>query len=210
MSKNVVETRGDTNDVTIWRIRVTWWISKATRTHIPTHRAPTRVYTHTHRQICNTCCLSTARRVKRTRLTVTSYVHCLSCSRYAGLYKKWCGQDQSNRHILLNVAKEKLVILYPLPTFHYTLHFVATSSYSTVIQHVGRENTFSFASLITRIPCKYTHISTLSTDVTEPAESEWRKKWVFVTSEQNKNWLLGAGYQFAPTSKTHPTALTFS
>ena len=30
MSKNVVETEGVTNDVTIWRIRVACWISKAT------------------------------------------------------------------------------------------------------------------------------------------------------------------------------------
>jgi hypothetical protein len=40
--------RGVTNDVTIWRIRVVCWISKATRTHA-------RAYT----QMCNICCFST-------------------------------------------------------------------------------------------------------------------------------------------------------
>ena len=37
-----------------------------------------RLQTHTLR-ICNTHCFSTATMVARTRLNVTSYVHCLSC-----------------------------------------------------------------------------------------------------------------------------------
>ena len=51
MSKKMVEPEGVTNDVTIWRIRVVGWISKATCTHA---RAP-----HTHTQIFNTYCFST-------------------------------------------------------------------------------------------------------------------------------------------------------
>jgi hypothetical protein len=49
MSKNVVQLEGATNDVTIWRLRFEWWISKATCTH-----AHALTHTHTHRQICNT------------------------------------------------------------------------------------------------------------------------------------------------------------
>ena len=37
--------RGTTNDVTIWRIRVACWISKATRTHTHAH-AHTPKHTH--------------------------------------------------------------------------------------------------------------------------------------------------------------------
>ena len=49
--------------MTIWRMRIAYWISKAT---------------HTLR-ISNTHCSSTATMVARTRLTVTLYVHCFPC-----------------------------------------------------------------------------------------------------------------------------------
>ena len=40
----------------------------------------THARTHTHTQgLCNTHCFSTATMVLRTRLSVTLYVHCLSC-----------------------------------------------------------------------------------------------------------------------------------
>ena len=68
--------RGATNDVTIWRIRVACWISKATCTHAPEH-THARVYTHT--QICNSYFFSTATMATWTRLNVPLYVHCLSC-----------------------------------------------------------------------------------------------------------------------------------
>jgi Pyruvate/2-oxoacid:ferredoxin oxidoreductase delta subunit len=58
------------------------WISRTTRTHAHAH-APlyphTHTHTHTHTEICNSYCFSTATMVSRTRLNVTSYVHCLSC-----------------------------------------------------------------------------------------------------------------------------------
>jgi hypothetical protein len=47
-----------------------------TQTYACTHAS---AQTHTHRQICNTYCLSTATVVSRTRLSVTLYVCCLSC-----------------------------------------------------------------------------------------------------------------------------------
>ena len=62
------------DDVAKCRIRVAWWIRKATRMHTPTLLA-----TRTHRQICDTYCFSTATMVSRTLLSVTLYIHCLSC-----------------------------------------------------------------------------------------------------------------------------------
>ena len=62
---------GATNDVTIWRMRVECWISKAICTY---------GHARTHRPISNTCCFYTARMVRWTRLTITLYVHCTSCS----------------------------------------------------------------------------------------------------------------------------------
>ena len=56
--------REATNYVTIWRIHVACWISKATRTRT---------------QMCNTYCFSTATMVSLKCLNVTLYVHCLSC-----------------------------------------------------------------------------------------------------------------------------------
>ena len=62
-------------------LRFSCWISKATRTHA---RACTRSRSwapaHTHTQMCNTYCFSKARMVTCTRLSVTLYVHYLSCS----------------------------------------------------------------------------------------------------------------------------------
>jgi hypothetical protein len=51
-------------------MRIACWISRATDSHTLTH-------THTI-TICNTYCLSTATTFARTRLSATSYVHCLS------------------------------------------------------------------------------------------------------------------------------------
>jgi hypothetical protein len=95
--------RSTTNDVTIWRIRFACWISKAMCTSAHAH-----VHARTHRPIYNTrwfkydrddlcvnksqfvpvifeppCtyCFSTATMVSRTRLSVTLYIHCLSCLR---------------------------------------------------------------------------------------------------------------------------------
>ena len=66
-------TRGAIHDVTIWRIRVACWISKATRTDAHAHvYAPgyphARMHAHawTHRPICNTYCFSTTKALQRT------------------------------------------------------------------------------------------------------------------------------------------------
>jgi hypothetical protein len=49
MSKNMVEPEGVTNDVIIWRIRVTCWTSKVTCTHANAHtHALGHMHTHTH------------------------------------------------------------------------------------------------------------------------------------------------------------------
>ena len=67
MWENVVERGGPY--VTIWRVRIAWRILKATPPPLPPH-------THT---IYNTYRFSTTTMVARTRLDVTSYVHCRSC-----------------------------------------------------------------------------------------------------------------------------------
>jgi hypothetical protein len=77
--------RGATNYVTIWRIRVAYWISKAICTYAHAHAhalrciyARKQAQTCTRRPICNTWCFFTAKVVSWTRLNVTLYVHCLS------------------------------------------------------------------------------------------------------------------------------------
>jgi hypothetical protein len=81
--------RGATNYVTIWRIRVACWISKAIYTYVHA-RAHAPGYPHsrthaqacTHRPICKTYCFSTATMVSWTRLSITSCVHSLCCNIY--------------------------------------------------------------------------------------------------------------------------------
>jgi hypothetical protein len=83
MSKNVVEPE---RPQTIWRLRVAYWISKVRRAHANARaRAPTPppphppTHTHAQREMCNAYCFSVATMVLGTRLSVTLYVHCLSC-----------------------------------------------------------------------------------------------------------------------------------
>ena len=61
MCKNIVG-RGRPR-MTIWRMRIAYWITKATHIHT----------------IRNIYCFSTSTMVARTRPSVTVYVHCLSC-----------------------------------------------------------------------------------------------------------------------------------
>jgi hypothetical protein len=51
----------------IWRMSIACWIPKATNTHIHTHR------------LCSSYCFPTATMVARTHLSLTLYVHWLSC-----------------------------------------------------------------------------------------------------------------------------------
>jgi len=51
--------------ITIWRMLIACCISKVTNTHTL--------------RLCNTHCFSTTTMVAQTRLSVTLYVHCLSC-----------------------------------------------------------------------------------------------------------------------------------
>jgi hypothetical protein len=83
--KKMVETVGATNDVRIWRIRVAYWISKTTCTHM--HTLPvtrTRARPHAHTQVCNTYCFSTATMIReRASLLLYTYITCivfLQCS----------------------------------------------------------------------------------------------------------------------------------
>ena len=87
MSKNLVEPEA-ANDVTIWRIHIACWISKAIRTHAhaqalaPGHTHTTCARAHTHTQT-NIIPLFHGNNDSRKRLSVTLYVHCLSCKRHA-------------------------------------------------------------------------------------------------------------------------------
>jgi hypothetical protein len=74
--------RGATNDVTIWRIRVACWISKATCTARMRMHTPTRpdslmhalARMHTHRPISDTYCFTTATMI-RERATILRYTY---------------------------------------------------------------------------------------------------------------------------------------
>jgi len=59
--KNIVEPGRP--HMTIWRMRIAWWIPMATNTL----------------RICNTYCFSTTTVAMRKRLNVTLYIHCLYC-----------------------------------------------------------------------------------------------------------------------------------
>ena len=91
MSKNVVVPD---RPQTIWRMRVAYWISKATRAQAHARaRVPTPTYTHTyalisasatplpqtHTEMCNTYCVPRQQWFPGTRLNVTLYVYCVSC-----------------------------------------------------------------------------------------------------------------------------------
>jgi hypothetical protein len=77
-------TRGTTNDVTTWSIRVTCWINKATQMHAlaltHTHtrsraRAHARTCERIHTQICNICFFSTATMIReRTSVLRHTYI----------------------------------------------------------------------------------------------------------------------------------------
>jgi hypothetical protein len=65
--------------MTIWR-RVSCWIIKATRVQARARAfTPTHPQTHTHTQMCNTYCFSTATIASWKRLNFALHVHCLSC-----------------------------------------------------------------------------------------------------------------------------------
>jgi hypothetical protein len=106
---NVVKYDGArrTTNVTIWRIRIAWWINKATCTHARTRlHTPTRVgarrraHIYTHTYICYTCCFSTANVVSRTRLIFTLYVHCLSCLHIPSLHKLFLSSAAFRRTLI--------------------------------------------------------------------------------------------------------------
>jgi hypothetical protein len=99
------EDPGVTNDVTIWRIRVACWISKAICTYAHAHaHAPEYPHARKHAQACthrptfNTYCFSTATIVSWTRLNVTLYVHCLCWI----LIEQWVAWS-SDQHALVNI-----------------------------------------------------------------------------------------------------------
>ena len=87
MPKNLVETEGQQMTLQYGAYAFRAGLARLCarmRIHTPT-RPGTHMHARTHAQactrrpICNTYCFSTATMVRRTRLTVTLYVHCLYC-----------------------------------------------------------------------------------------------------------------------------------
>jgi hypothetical protein len=86
---------GATNDVTIWRIPVASWISKATYTHAHKHaHAPRHTHesAHAHKYVISSLLLYHYNDDSQMRLSVTLYVHCLSCVLYVGWQTWRCAQ----------------------------------------------------------------------------------------------------------------------
>ena len=76
MSKSLAEP--ERLQMTISRMRVARWISKATRARAHKHtHARKHAFAQPHTKICNSFCLSTATMVLSTRLSVALYVYCL-------------------------------------------------------------------------------------------------------------------------------------
>ena len=86
-----VEKYGGAREATdniLGRMRFACWVRNATRgsartyqrARVPphTHASPRALSgAHTHPEMCNTCCFSTARMISLTLFSVTLYVHCL-------------------------------------------------------------------------------------------------------------------------------------
>jgi hypothetical protein len=85
MWKNVVEPEA-TNDGTLWRMRVTCWINKATLAPLHPHTRAAR----THTQICNTYCYFTVAKISEPHPSVTTYVHCFSWICTGTLNRRMC------------------------------------------------------------------------------------------------------------------------
>ena len=83
--KNFVNT--DRTEMTIWRMRIAYWITKATHTFT----------------LWNTYCFSTAKLVARMGLHITFYLHCLLC--FISLRRT----DRSSREVPWNVVSEAVV-----------------------------------------------------------------------------------------------------
>ena len=120
MSKNEVEPKRPQMAI---RWRVACWISKATRAQAHAiARAPTFTYmraharTGLHTEICKNCCFSTATMVSWTHLSVTLYIHCLSCFIYEW---QWIQLESPYRHkevTEIAVALNNLGRKFLLPT----------------------------------------------------------------------------------------------
>jgi hypothetical protein len=92
MWKNIVQS--DRPQVAIWRMRIAYWITKASDTL----------------RECNTYCFCTATVVKRMRLYVTFILHCLSCTLVWVLCKKcltFPSTNQMETCPLLRLTKRK-------------------------------------------------------------------------------------------------------
>ena len=84
-------TRGATNDAAVWRIRVACWVSRATREPActrPRARSPSHPRARTHTVGMQCLLFFHGNNNTRTRLSVTSYAHCLSCYSRLHLFLK--------------------------------------------------------------------------------------------------------------------------
>jgi hypothetical protein len=104
MPKNLEEP--ERPQTTIWR-RVACWISKHITAQPHTRdRAPT--ITHTYEKF-NTYCFTTTTMVSWTRLIVTLYTHCLSCSSCPQFH--WQGTELKVNDSYLNQVKTKFTVV---------------------------------------------------------------------------------------------------
>jgi hypothetical protein len=98
------------NGRSIWRMRVSCWISKATRaracsrptrpgTHTFKHpHAQTHTHTHKEIHVYSTFCSTTAKIFSRTHPIVTVYVHCLSCLLHIHASSRECKKYQGYKY----------------------------------------------------------------------------------------------------------------
>jgi hypothetical protein len=106
--KNIVER--ERSPMAIWR-HVSYWINKTTRAqaHASSHALPSEhvsTYTCTHRETHNTYCFSTVTMVSWRRLSVTIYVHCLSCFFFHSDKPAKCRpQHEPNYHVWIKAMK---------------------------------------------------------------------------------------------------------
>ena len=114
MWKNTVEP--ERPQMTIWRMRISRWVTKATHTL----------------EICNINCFSTTTIVARKRLYVTLYLHCLSC--YFFLFSPFLVSLLPS--VLLRVCQ-----FFPLSQYCVTVLFTlcGTKIFGPLLQHFQQE-----------------------------------------------------------------------
>jgi len=154
MRENTVEP--DRPQMTIWRMRIAWWIPKVKDIL----------------RISNIYCSSPATMVARMRLSVMLYVHCLSCSPSVRLYpinlSSLVGQGWLSYNWIINVRIGQWRYFHNIniSDLHHIWNFAAEATEMIVITNItkigmGKSVVFDDFPLVSLVGCTYSLCSLL-------------------------------------------------